>query len=143
MLFEKIKARESGIVLYGLVPPKKGTDTEKVNEIAARQVARLQDQPIDGLIIYDIQDEASRTDEERPFPFMETLDSVEYSRDFLADLKLPRVIYRSVGKYSEDALSRFLEDSHPADELSVFVGASSADQSVTMPMSEAYALKNA
>ncbi|KXF80455.1 methylenetetrahydrofolate reductase [Enterovibrio coralii] len=141
MLLDKIKARESGIILYGLVPPKKGTESEKVTEIASRQVARLQDQPIDGLIVYDIQDEATRTSEERPFPFMETLDGVEYSRDYLADIKLPRVIYRSVGKYSEASLSRFLEDSHPADELSVFVGASSADQSVTMPMSEAYALK--
>ena len=75
MLVEKIKNRESGIVLYGITPPKKGTEPEKIQEIATRQMERLRSLNIDGLILYDIQDEQSRTAEERPFPFMETLDS--------------------------------------------------------------------
>ena len=72
MLVDKIKNKESGIVLYGITPPKKGTALEKIEEIAARQIERLQDLNIDGLILYDIQDEKSRTEVERPFPFMGT-----------------------------------------------------------------------
>ncbi|GAB1267651.1 hypothetical protein NBRC116493_09040 [Aurantivibrio infirmus] len=141
MLLEKIKNKESGIVLYGIVPPKKGTDDEKIKDIAARQIQRLEGLDIDGLILYDIQDETSRTKEERPFPFMETLDSSLYARKFLSDLKVPKVIYRSVGKYSKSGLSNFLSDLKVNNDLSVFVGASSKSQDVTMSMGEAYQLK--
>ena len=72
MLVEKIKSRQSGIILYGITPPKKGTEAEKIEEISSRQIQRLQSLNIDGLIIYDIQDEKSRTSEQRPFPFIET-----------------------------------------------------------------------
>ena len=141
MLVDKIKNRESGIVLYGIVPPKKGTDVEKIEEISFRQVERLKDLNIDGLVIYDIQDEKSRTDEERPFPFMETLDSFLYSRQYLSSLSVPKVIYRSVGKYNRDELSKFLEESSSNNDLTVFVGASSKLQEVTMSVRDAYQLR--
>ena len=141
MLVDKIKNREGGIVLYGIVPPKKGSEAEKIAEISARQVSRLQGLDIDGLILYDIQDEASRTAEGRPFPFMETLDSFEYSRDYLSALDVPKVIYRSVGKYSEEELTNFVTSLNPQKELTVFVGASSKDQAVTMSVADAYELR--
>jgi hypothetical protein len=140
-LINKIKNRESGIVLYGITPPKKGTSEEKVAEISARQVARLQDLSIDGLVLYDIQDEKSRTDEERPFPFMETLDCYDYSQQHLTHLKIPKIIYRAVGKYSESELSDFLTDTNPQENLSIFVGAASKSQKVTLSMSDAYKIK--
>lgn len=141
MLVEKIKNRESGIVLYGLVPPKRGTSPDDVREIAFRQMQRLSGLTIDGLILYDIQDEASRTSEERPFPFMETLDSFSYSREYLPSLAVPKIIYRSVGKYSKTELSDFLSAMDPDSDLTVFVGASSKDQKVTMSLGEAYELR--
>ena len=141
MLVDKIKNRESGIVLYGIVPPKKGTSPDKVEEIAARQMQRLESLSIDGLILYDIQDEKSRTTEERPFPFIETLDSFAYSQDYLSSLPIPKIIYRSVGKYTKEELSRFLMDASPVNNLTIFVGASSRNQTVTMTMNEAYKLK--
>lgn len=141
MLVEKIKNRESGIVVYGIVPPKKGTEAEKVSEIAARQVERLQGLDLDGLILYDIQDEATRTDEERPFPFMETLDSLSYSREHLSDLTIPKIIYRAVGKYSQQELTDFVNSTAKENELAVFVGASSKDQEVTMSVAQAYQLR--
>lgn len=140
MLIEKIKNRESGIVLYGVVPPKKKTDAEKVEEIASRQVQRLRGLDLDGLVLYDINDESSRTAEERPFPFMETLDPFSYSREHLSTLAIPKIIYRSVGKYSRQALSRFLVDTLPSSELTVFVGAPSKSQKVSMSVDEAYRL---
>lgn len=142
MLVDKIKNRESGIILYGIVPPKKGTSSEKIKEISSRQMQRLQSLKIDGLILYDIQDENCRTSEQRPFPFIETLDSFFYSQEYLSLLPMPKIIYRSVGKYSQAELSQFLVNLSPRDHLTVFVGASSKSQAVTMSMNDAYKLKS-
>ncbi|GAB1260193.1 hypothetical protein [Aurantivibrio plasticivorans] len=142
MLVEKINSRADGIVLYGLVPPKQGTEAALVKEIADRQVARLKDLNIDGLVLYDIQDEASRTSEERPFPFMETIDSFEYSRRYMGNLSVPKIVYRAVGRYSQPELSEFLGQLDPSRDLTVFVGAASSGQQVSMSVSDAYSLKN-
>ncbi len=141
MLIEKIKNRENGIILYGITPPKKGTSKEKIEEISCRQIQRIQSLKIDGLILYDIQDEKSRTQEERPFPFMETLDAFCYSEEYLCSLPIPKIIYRSVGKYSTAELSQFLMHAPPKDILTVFVGSPSKSQAVTLSMSDAYKLK--
>lgn len=141
MLLDKIKNRKSGIILYGIVPPKIGTPEDKLREISARQIERLQSLKIDGLVLYDIQDEASRTAEERPFPFTETLDSFTYSQDYLRTLTIPKIVYRSVGKYSKAELSQFLASASPKEYLTVFVGASAKSQTVSMSMAEAYKLK--
>lgn len=140
-LAEKIKNREAGIVVYGITPPKQGTEADKLVEIAQTQIQRLQGQPIDGLILYDIQDEKSRTSEARPFPFMATLDGYAYSEQYLKDLALPKIIYRAVGKYSKAELSSFIENASAQDYLTVFVGAASKDQDVNMSLAEAYAYK--
>lgn len=113
MLLDKIRNKESGIVLYGIVPPKKATAPEKLEEISSRQIQRLQSFKIDGLILYDIQDEKSRTPVERPFPFIETLDPFFYSHNYLSSLRIPKIIYKSVGKYSRAELCRFLAQASP------------------------------
>lgn len=141
MLVDKITNRESGIVLYGITPPKKGTSPEKVAEISARQIERLATLKIDGLILYDIQDEKSRTVEERPFPFMETLDAFAYSEEYLSTLPVPKIIYRAVGKYPRSELVTFLESASSTENLTVFVGAASKSQAVQMPIADAYQLK--
>lgn len=140
MFVEKIKNRKSGIVLYGIVPPKKGSDTKKIEEISNLQMQRIGSNDLDGLILYDIQDEAERTCQERPFPFLETVDSFTYSREYLSSLSIPKIIYRAVGKHSPAELSRFLMRLSPENESTVFVGASSGSQKVTMPVSDAYKL---
>jgi len=142
MLVEKIKNKESGIVLYGITPPKTGTSEERIAEISALQIERLQALNIDGLVLYDIQDEKSRTEVKRPFPFIETLDAFSYSQDYLAPLKVPKIIYRAVGKYSKAQLSQFLSDASTTQNLTVFVGAASKDQAVSINMKDAYALKS-
>lgn len=141
MLVEKIKNRDKGIVLYGITPPKKGTSSEKIEEISTRQIERIQSLNLDGLILYDIQDEAARTSEARPFPFMETLDAFEYSKQYLKDLDIPKIIYRAVGKYNEQELHNFISSASTTDNMTVFVGAASKSQKVTMSMSDAYKLR--
>lgn len=140
-LMDKIRNRESGIVLYGITPPKKGTSSEKVSEIANTQVERLVNLGIDGLVLYDIQDEKSRTSEARPFPFMATLDAFDYSQNYLQGLDVAKIIYRAVGKYDQAELTHFLQGVSPSEQLTVFVGAAGKSQKVTLSIDEAYALK--
>lgn len=140
MLIDKIRNREGDILLYGITPPKKGAEPEKITEIANRQIERLESLNLDGLILYDIQDEKSRTPEERPFPFIETLDAFDYSQEHLAALDLPKIVYRAVGKYNREELSRFLASASPTNNMTVFVGASSSSQSVPLTLNEAYKL---
>jgi len=142
MLVEKIKRRESGIILYGITPPKRGTTTEKIEEISERQIQRLASLKVDGLVLYDIQDEKSRTPEQRPFPFIETLDAYDYSERYLQKLAIPKIIYRAVGKYSKSELSGFLEKASVTQNLSVFVGAASKSQAVSLSITDAYNLKS-
>ena len=70
----RILSREGGICLYGVVPPKVATPQEKLKEIIAQQYDRFASMDVDGLIVYDIQDEAARNPEPRPFPFLPTMD---------------------------------------------------------------------
>lgn len=140
-LVERIRSRDNGIVLYGMVPPKATTEPEQTREIAARQRDRIAALPVDGVVLYDLQDEAERTDSERPFPFIETLDPFQYGRDHLDQLDLPRIVYRAVGKHGPDGLRSFLSDADPARELTVFVGAASRDQNLALSMNDAYRLR--
>lgn len=138
-LQDKIRARASGIVLYGLTPPKVTTPPERLAEIAATQRERVEALGVDGLVLYDLQDEAERTDVARPFPFMATVDPGEYARDALGALDVPKIIYRCVGKYTPDAFATHLRTAQ--SDLGVFVGAASRNQAVSLRVPEAYALR--
>ncbi len=140
MLEKKILSKESGILLYGLTPPKKRTDPEKVITIAKRQMDAVNSIGVDGLILYDIHDEKDRIDEERPFPFLETIDPVIYSRDYMKSLDVPRIVYRCVGKYSETELTEWMNDTERLDKYTVFVGAASSHSKVHLKLTEAYEL---
>ena len=143
MLIDKLQRRQGDIVLYGLVPPRLGTDAVAMQDIARRQIERLQGHALDGLVLYDIQDEAERTTQERPFPYMATEDAQTYARKNLAALQVPKIIYRAVGKYSPQALQQFFQGANPRQELTVLVGAASRSQAASMGLRQAYALKQA
>ena len=140
MLKDKILNKEPGILIYGITPPKKGTEQEKVKEISQKQMERIKDTDIDGLILYDIQDEEDRITEERPFPFLETIDPQIYSEKYLEDLEIPKIIYRCIGKYGETELSNWLKSDLDKDRFSVFVGASAKTQKVKLNLKDAYSL---
>lgn len=142
-LSEKLEKKESGILLYGLTPPKKKTPEEKVIEISRRQMDAVNSIGVDGLILYDIHDEKDRISDERPFPFLETIDPVIYSSEYMKDLEVPRIVYRCVGKYAEEELMKWMDDETRQDHHTVFVGAASKSQEVKLRLNEAYALYNA
>lgn len=141
MLTDKIRNKQSGILLYGITPPKIKHTEDEIKDIAARHIERISKLPIDGLVLYDIQDESDRTDEKRPFPFIKTLDPCEYSRTYLKDLKIPRVVYRAVGNYTNETFPAWLEITKENQVHSVFVGAASHNIKKPMTLPQAYKLK--
>ena len=141
MLAEKIRNRESGVILYGITPPKSNNTDERVAEIAAKQSARISSLPIDGLIIYDLQDETARTNEERPFEFVRTVDPSVYSHHYLASVEVPKIVYRCVGNYEREEFVQWLE--HGQDDLSVYVGTAAMEQEVKLSLDQAYDLRKA
>lgn len=142
MFKEAIRNKKAGIITYGMTPPKQSNTTEKIAEISHKQVERLKNVDIDALILYDVQEESDRVNEERPFPYMEMLDPETYSQQYLHELDVPKIIYRCVGKYSEAELTDWLKKSADADHdrFSVYVGASSSQQQVTLELPDAYRL---
>ena len=91
-------------MLFALTPPRRATSPEKSQEIADVTAKRLQALDLDGLVLYDIDDESDRNPEERPFPFLPTMDPAEYLSRHLNDWSVPVVVYRAVGKYVESQL---------------------------------------
>jgi hypothetical protein len=138
MLKDKIINRKPGIITYGLTPPKAVNPPEKIKEISEKQVERIKNLDIDGLVIYDIQDEKDRIESDRPFPFLETIDPLVYSNEYLSELQVSKIIYRCVGKYSPSQFSKLINSNNGKDMFSVFVGAASRNQKVPLRLSEAY-----
>ena len=141
MLIEKIKNKESGICLFGITPPKSGNTHEKIVEISQRHIKRIKSLDIDGLILYDLQEEVARTSEERPFPFIETTEPLKYSKEYLQELSLPQIVYRCAGKYTNDNFKDWLNEIDNNKYLSIFVGQSAPNETVKTSLKDAYAFK--
>lgn len=140
MFVTKIKRRESGVLLYGITPPKERTALEKVKEIAEKSLNILCSLDIDALVVYDVQDESARTAEERPFPFASSLDPFEYSRQYLQRLAVPKIIYRPAGKFTREELSQWLQGLKTHGFYPIFVGIPTPDYVVKTSLPEAYAI---
>lgn len=141
MLRSKLENCESGILLYGITPPKSGHTPEKIREIADRQLRRIERLDIDGLVLYDIQDESSRNSLPRPFPFIETIDPLTYSREHLSGLNLPRIIYNGVGRYTPETFAGWLRHEGTDLDLVVLVGSPSRQSVAGLSLHDAYDLK--
>jgi hypothetical protein len=142
MLKTKIESRQSGILLYGITPPKLGHSPEKLSEIAARQLERISGLGVDGLVLYDIQDESARNANPRPFPFIQTEDPLSYSLEYLSELQIPKIIYRGVGRYSPDTFRQWLNEKCAKLEYLVLVGSPSKEAVAGLSLADAYQLKS-
>jgi hypothetical protein len=140
MFISKIRQRESGILLYGITPPKEHTPPEKVVSIAEKTVERLVSCDIDALVVYDVQDETARTSEERPFPFSNALDPFYFASEYLQRLAIPKIIYRPAGKYTKEELDQWLCGLKARQFHPVFVGLPCPDYVVKTGLPDAYEL---
>src|SRR5271169_678607 len=120
----------SGMLLFGITPPRLSASAEQVREIAAVTRARLASLDLDGLVLYDIDDESDRNPADRPFPYLPTMDPAVFEARHLGDWHRPVVVYRCVGKYPVADLRNWLRSADTSRMLSVFVGASSEHKAI-------------
>jgi len=85
------------VLLYGTTPPRAGTPADQIDAAADKLAARLAGLPLDGVVVYDIQDETGRTSQPRPFPFVGTVDP----RDYATHFRLPTIVYKALGMMPE------------------------------------------
>jgi hypothetical protein len=89
------------VLLYGTTPPRAGADEAVVAGAAEKLAARVRGLPLDGLVVYDIQDESGRTRSPRPFAFAGTIDPRAYARRLHDLTGLPAITYKCVGEADE------------------------------------------
>jgi hypothetical protein len=130
----KLPDPAQGVFLYGTTPPRLGTAPEAVAAAADKLAARLAALPLDGVVLYDIQDETGRTQLARPFPFVGTIDPREYAGFF----KLPAIVYKALGMTDERQWRAWLDQakSRNVQFLSI-VGRPAAGLRYPMPLSRA------
>jgi hypothetical protein len=127
-----------GILLYGLTPPRGTSTSEQADAVAATALARLRSVRVDGLVLYDVDGEADRSPQPRPFPFLPMMDPAVFLDRHLAGWAGPVVVYRAAGKYSGDELAGWWSAADPDRVLTVLVGAASRRQVVRTSLAEAY-----
>ncbi|MFL6174774.1 MAG: methylenetetrahydrofolate reductase [Marmoricola sp.] len=140
-LATRISAGQGGFVLFAITPPRQSTPAERLPEIARSTAERLAHLDLDGLVLYDIDDESSRNPTARPFPFSPTVDPAVYRAEHLGEWQTPVVIYRAIGKYQRDDLSAWISEQDPRSTLTVMVGAASSGATPAVALSEAQAMR--
>ena len=140
-LQRRILERRGEFLLFALTPPRRATSALRAQEIADITAKRLQELDLDGLVLYDIDDESDRNPQERPFPFLPTMDPAEYLSRHLEDWNTPTVVYRAVGKHVESELRSWLGTQEPDRVLTVFVGAASRKKPVATSLRRAHELR--
>ncbi len=140
-LTTRIGTGRGGIVLFAITPPRRSTPAERLPEIAHATIERLRHLDLDGLVLYDIDDESSRNPSERPFPFSPTIDPSVYRAEYLKGWDAPAIVYRAVGKYQRDDLGAWLAEQDPETTLTVMVGAASSGVVAPTTLAEAQAMR--
>ena len=140
-LQRRIVSRQGEFLLFALTPPRLSTTPEKAQEIADVTFERLEPLGVDGLILYDIDDESDRNPEERPFPFLPTMDPADYLDRHLEAWRTPVVVYRATAKYTEQDLRDWMASQDTARRMAVFVGASSREKPVATTLRRAQQLR--
>ncbi len=126
---------------YGITPPKVSTPDDRRRATAEAQTARISALPVDALVVYDLQDESSRTDVKRPFPFLQAVDPLTYAYGDLGGVPQPKIVYRSVSSMDGPRLEGWLGKLERHRGATVLVGAPSQEQAVSLGLADAYRLR--
>jgi len=97
------------VLLYGTTPPREGSPAALVQSAAHKLAERIGRLPLDGLIVYDLQDESSRTAVPRPFPFARTIDSRVYAAELGRLTGRQAVTYKCIGELDEPRWQAWLD----------------------------------
>jgi hypothetical protein len=121
-LSELLGDASAEILLLGLTPPRKGVPSTEARQIAEVTLDRLHGLDLDGLVLYDIDDESGRNPEQRPFPYLPTVDPAIFHATYLSAWQKSVVVYRCVGKYPEQDFAEWLREVDPGQVSSALVG---------------------
>ena len=138
-LKSKLLDPSQAVLLYGTTPPRAGTPAQLVEAAAGKLAARLAGLPLDGVVVYDIQDETGRTQLARPFPFAGTIDPRVYSRLLAGRTGHAVITYKSLGTLTEPDWRAWMaeaRDDFRIDFLSV-VGRPTSGIRHVLPLSRA------
>lgn len=141
-LRSKLIATDGSVLLYGTTPPREGSSEEVISRASGRLEQRIRRLPLDGLVVYDLQDESGRTAVPRPFPFSRTVDSRVYSTLLSTLVGKPVICYKCIGRMNEVEWSGWLAEmgKEPGDLLLSIVGRPTA-KGARYPMSLARAFE--
>jgi len=134
-LTEKLKQSESGIFLYSLTPPGEDISREKLMELNRRRASRISTIDVDGLSIYDVQEEKDRNRNMRTYKYRPALDPLEYARTINRHNNLQQIIYLATGKYDEEELDFIF--SNNSDKIFVLVGSPTKNTTVKCSLNRA------
>jgi 5,10-methylenetetrahydrofolate reductase len=142
VLKEKLQDPASPVLLYGTTPPRAGSTPEVVRLAADKLTARLAPLPMDGVVVYDIQDESGRTAAPRPFAFTGTIDPSQYSELLAAQTKKPAITYKCIGDLDETGWRAWLDEAARAHRIGFIsiVGRPTSGVRYAMPLSQAIRL---
>lgn len=141
MLKDRLQDPRHAVLLYGTTPPRAGSTEDQVAAAAEKLAARLEPLPLDGVVVYDIQDESGRTATPRPFAFTGTVDPRGYSHRLAQRTGLPAITYKCVGTHDEAGWRAWLDEAardHGVGFLSI-VGRPTSG--VTYPLSLSKAIR--
>jgi hypothetical protein len=141
-LKSKLPDPSQSVRLYGTTPPRLGTPDEQVRSAAEKLAARIGVLPLDGVIVYDIQDETGRTQLPRPFPLTGTVEPRSYSRLLAERTGKPAITYKSLGMLTETEWLGWLAESRNSfniDFLSI-VGRPTSGIRYPLPLARAIRL---
>ncbi|MGQ9926520.1 MAG: hypothetical protein ACUVS4_06570 [Chloroflexaceae bacterium] len=100
------------VLLYGTTPPRASSPPERIQLAASRLSERVAALPLDGLVIYDVQDESARTAEPRPFPFLPTIEPPIYAALLHELTGLATVTYKCIVNETEASWPAWLDAAH-------------------------------
>src|SRR5918995_908192 len=110
-LQSKLLDASQRVLLYGTTPPRAGTPPDQIDAAADKLAARLAGLPLDGVVVYDIQDETGRTQRPRPFPFVGTVDPRAYSALLQERSGRHTIVYKALGEVDESGWQAWLFES--------------------------------
>ncbi|HUK03589.1 MAG TPA: hypothetical protein VLV90_00750 [Burkholderiales bacterium] len=142
MLKGKLLDPSSAVLLYGTTPPRAGTGEALVRQAADKLAARLAPLPLDGVVVYDIQDETGRTALPRPFAFTGTIDPCAYASLLAARTRKPAIAYKCVGDLDETGWRAWLDEAarvHRIGFVSI-VGRPTSGVRYALPLAQAIRL---
>ena len=116
-LVDKLAGSHGAVFLYGTTPPREGSAAEVVNSAAEKLHRRIERLPLDGMVVYDLQDESARIAAPRPFPFARTVDPRSYSALLGSLTGRPTITYKCIGQADENEWRAWLDETQRMREL--------------------------